>query len=129
MKDLCINEEEASVVRLIFDKYVNEGMGTHTIGNYLYSMGISCRSGGVFTNTTIRHMLGRVTYTGRIKCGDALSEVIPELQIIDEATFARAQELPKARSAEYCENRGVPRHTMGGTLLSGNIYCGYCGGS
>lgn len=128
VKDLCINEEEASVVRLIFDKYVNEGMGTHTIGNYLYSMGISCRSGGVFTNTTIRHMLGRVTYTGRIKCGEALSEVIPELQIIDESTFARAQELLKARSAEYCETRNVPRHTLGGTLLSGNIYCGYCGG-
>ena len=50
-------------------------MGTHTIGNYLYSMGVSCRSGGVFTNTTIRHMLGRITYTGRIKCGEYISEL------------------------------------------------------
>lgn len=98
VKDLRINEEEASVVRLIFDKYVNEGMGTHTIENFLYNMGIFCPSGGVFTNTTIRHMLGRITYTGRIKCGETLSQIIPELQIIDEVTFARAQELLKARS-------------------------------
>ncbi len=111
-----------------FDKYLNEGMGTHTIGNYLYSMGVSCRSGGVFTNTTIRHMLGRITYTGRIKCGEYISEPIPELQIIDDATFARAQELLKARSAAYMEQRAVPRHTLGGTLLSGNIYCAHCGG-
>ena len=125
VKDLQVVDEEARIVKLIFDKYVNEGMGTHTIGNYLYDMGISCRSGGVFTNTTIRHMLGRVTYTGRIKCGEMISEIIPELQIIDEITFARAQEMIKARSAEYCETRAIPRHTLGGTLLSGNIYCAH----
>lgn len=128
VKDLQVVPEEAAIVKLIFDKYLNEGMGTHTIGNYLYSMGISCRSGGVFTNTTIRHMLGRITYTGRIKCGEYISEPIPELQIIDDATFARAQELLKARSAAYMEQRAVPRHTLGGTLLSGNIYCAHCGG-
>lgn len=128
VKDLQVVDEEARIVKLIFDKYVNEGMGTHTIGNYLYDMGISCRSGGVFTNTTIRHMLGRVTYTGRIKCGEMISEIIPELQIIDEITFARAQEMIKARSAEYSDNRAIPRHTLGGTLLSGNIYCAHCGG-
>lgn len=128
VKDLQVVPEEAAIVKLIFDKYLNEGMGTHTIGNYLYSMGVSCRSGGVFTNTTIRHMLGRITYTGRIKCGEYISEPIPELQIIDDATFARAQELLKARSAAYMEQRAVPRHTLGGTLLSGNIYCAHCGG-
>ena len=128
VKDLRVLPQEAAIVRLIFDKYVNEGMGTHTISNYLYSMGVSCRSGGVFTNTTIRHMLGRVTYTGRIKCGEYISAPVPELQIIDDVTFARAQELLKARSAAYMEQRAVPRHTLGGTLLSGNIYCAHCGG-
>ena len=128
VKDLQAVDEEARIVKRIFDKYVNKGMGMHTIGNYLYDMGIFCRSGGVLINTTIRHMLGRVTYTGRIKCGEMLSEIIPELQIIDEITFARAQEMVKARSAEYSETRAIPRHTLGGTLLSGNIYCAHCGG-
>lgn len=128
VKDLCVNKEESDIVRLIFDKYVEEGMGTHTISNYLYERGIQCRSQGVFTNTTIRHMLGRVTYTGRIKCGEFLSEPIPELRIVDDDIFDRAQELLKARSTAYCENRTVPRHTLGGTLLSGNIYCAHCGG-
>lgn len=128
VKDLRVNAEEAEIVRLIFDKYTNEGMGTHTIGNYLYERGIQCRSKGVFTNTTIRHMLGRVTYTGRIKCGEYLSEPVPDLRIVDDDTFDRAQTLLKARSSAYSENREVPRHTLGGTLLSGNIYCAHCGG-
>lgn len=34
--DLEINEEEATVVRLIFQKYVNEGMGSLRISRYLH---------------------------------------------------------------------------------------------
>ena len=128
VKDLRVIPEEAEVVRIIFDKYVNDGMGTHTIGNYLYDMDIPCRSGKVFTNTTIRHMLGRITYTGRIKCGEVITEPLSNLRIIDDALFERAQELLTARSNEYSQNRTVPRHTLGGTLLSGNIYCAHCSG-
>ncbi len=128
VKDLQRISEEAAIVQLIFKKYANEGMGTHTIGNYLYDMGISCRSGKVFTNTTIRHMLGRITYTGRIKCGEVITEPLPHLRIIEDDLFEKAQELLIARSKAFSENRSVPRLTLGSTLLSGNIYCAHCGG-
>ncbi|MEA5059524.1 MAG: recombinase family protein [Candidatus Pelethousia sp.] len=128
VKDLQRVPEEAATVQLIFEKYVYEGMGTHTIGNFLYSIGIVCKNGKVFTNTTIRHMLGRVIYTGRIKCGEVITKPFPHLRIIDDDLFEKAQELLLARSTAYSQNRTVPRQTLGPTLLSGNIFCTHCGG-
>jgi hypothetical protein len=49
------------------------------------------------------------------------------LQIIDPLTFEAAQGLRNQRSADYKE-RCVPLNTKGNSLLSGNIFCGHCGG-
>lgn len=38
--DLAINEDEAPLVRFIFDKYVTEGRGAQSIANLLNSMKI-----------------------------------------------------------------------------------------
>jgi len=49
------------------------------------------------------------------------------LQIIDQLTFEAAQSLKTQRSADY-KGRCVPLNTKGSSLLSGNVFCGHCGG-
>lgn len=127
VNEIMINPEEAAIVRLIFDKYINEGYGSHRIANFLTEMGIRTRKGSTFVHCTIQHMLKNETYTGVIKCGDTLTEIFPELQIIDPETFDAAQQLIRQRSSAYQE-RTMPMHTLGKGLLSGNIFCGHCGG-
>jgi len=50
------------------------------------------RSGKRFTNTTIQSILRRETYVGILKCGESQSGVIPEIQIVPQELFDRAQE-------------------------------------
>ena len=63
-------------------------------------------------------------YIGVIHRGDSKSEVLPELKIIDEELFLRAQEIASARKVQQ---REVPLTTRGHSLLVGNVYCGCCG--
>ena len=121
--DLLIDEDAAQIVRLIFYKYVNEGFGAQRISRYLMEMNIRRADGSDFPNTSIISMLKRRIYTGVITNGDAESAFIPELQIIDQATFDRAQELMKARTQKHND---VPLNLAGQSLLVGNVYCGHC---
>jgi len=54
--DLEINEEEAEIVRLIFQKYVYEGYGAKRISNYLVEHNIMGRNGKNIPNITIGRM-------------------------------------------------------------------------
>lgn len=49
--------------------------------------------------------------------------IIPELQIITPEVFQQAQETYALRS-----QKKLPGRLSGKALLSGNIYCGHCGG-
>lgn len=124
---LEINAEEAPVMSLIFNLCVNEGYGSLRIANYLREAGVRTRKGDCFTNTTIWHMLHNVTYTGVLRNGESHSEVIPELQIINEDIFRRAQEILDARMNKSTDGT-VPLSTKGHSLFSRNIFCGHCGG-
>ena len=42
---------------------------------------------------SIRGILGNLTYTGVLRCGDARSEQIPELKIISTEQFEAAQHI------------------------------------
>jgi DNA invertase Pin-like site-specific DNA recombinase len=123
--DLAVNEQEAAVVRTIFDRYVNHGYGTHRICGYLADNGMMTRAGGRFTNTTIQNILKRPLYIGILSAGGVRSDVIPELQIIPPDIFQRAQEIVAERSVNYADRR-IPLNTKGNALLSGNVFCGHC---
>lgn len=74
-------------------------------------------------------MVQNLTYTGILRCGDARSELMPELQIISQQQFETAQRIRDNRSvraAADAENR-TPLNIHGKSLLSGNAYCGHCG--
>lgn len=124
--EIIIDDTEAPIVRMVFNKYLNEGYGSHRICTFLQSQGITNRAGSNFTNTTIQHMLKNVIYTGVLRSGDTYSEPFPELEIIDKHTFDRVQEMLEQRSVAYKE-RNMPLRTKGQGLLSGSLYCGHCG--
>lgn len=128
VSELQIDESESTIVKLIFNLYVNEGYGTLRISNYLRENGIRNRKGECFTNPTIQHMLKNITYTGVMRCGESRSDLMQQLQIIDEHTFERVQQYMVERSNKCKDNRTVPLSTKGQSLLSTNAFCGHCGG-
>lgn len=63
---LAIVEEEAKVVRLIFDWYVNEGIGATKICQRLNSMGIKARKGDLWKKSSIVNILKNEHYIGKV---------------------------------------------------------------
>lgn len=61
---LTVNEEEAPVVRRIFDLYANQQMGVRRISQTLYDEGFTSRQGNTFNVLTIRHILCNPKYKG-----------------------------------------------------------------
>lgn len=125
--ELKINESEAAVVKLIFDKYTNEGYGTWRIANFLNDNGYRTRSGKRWHQASIRGILSNLTYTGVLRSGDARSPLLPELQIINPEQFKTASYIFKSRAKKHSENPTVPLNTRGKSLLAGNVFCGHCG--
>lgn len=125
--DLVINEDEAPLVRLIFDKYVTEGRGAQSIANLLNNMKVKNRSGNNWHPSSIRGMIKNITYIGILRSGESRSQVLPQLQIIDGQTFQAAQEITSQRSGKYEGIRHIPLNIRGTSLLAGNIFCGHCG--
>ena len=124
---LKVNETEAAVVKIIFDKYVKEGFGPQRTATFLNNNGYRARTGKMWHPASIRGILGNLTYTGVLRCGDARSEQIPELKIISTEQFEAAQHIREARSNENRKTPIVPLNTKGESLLAGNVYCGHCG--
>lgn len=106
-----------------------EGYGPQHIATYLNGNGYRARSGKCWHPASIRGMVRNLTYTGVLRCGDAHSELLQELQIIPAQQFEAAQRIRENRSnraAQESEYR-VPLNIHGQSLLSGNAYCGHCG--
>ena len=61
---MTINEEEAKLVRIVFDLYGNHRYGTRKISQKLLEMGYTSREGNAFNTLTIRHMLENPKYKG-----------------------------------------------------------------
>jgi len=125
---LVIDEDEAEIVRMMFNLCVASGFGKWRIATFLTEKGIKNRNSQNWHDATIGHILHNVMYKGVLKSGETYSEPFNELQIIDPNTFDRAQRLMVQRTNESKDERTVPLNTTGQTLLSGNIFCGHCGG-
>ena len=116
------------MVRMMFNLCVGSGYGRCKIANLISSQGIQTRTGGNWHEATVGHILYNITYMGVLRSGESQSEVFPELQIIDPTTFELAQKLMTERVNEFNEQRTLPRNTSGQSMLSGNLFCGHCGG-
>ena len=58
---------------------------------------------------------------------NARSEYIPELQIIDQETFEKANDIISRRSAKTAQDRRIAHTSQNPTLLAGIVYCAHCG--
>lgn len=152
--DIEINPLEAVAVRRIFALADQFGYGGRRTSTILQSEGIiNLRTGEPFHYSSIQHILSNIAYTGVLRSGESVSEIFPDLQIIGPQEFERVQEGRAQRSADYrlkCAAAGAeeetirledgsettvfrppntyPRRNIGKALLSGNVYCGHCGG-
>ena len=108
---LDVNEAEASVVRMIFDKYVNEGYGAQRIATWLNNQGYRARSGKPWHHASIRGILCNPTYTGVLRSGESHSDVLPHLQVITPEQFDASRSIRESRANAAALKTHVPMNT------------------
>lgn len=64
---LKIKEDEADVVRMIFDMYVNQNMGTQVVAKRLNELNLKTRKNRPWTHDSIRTVIENVHYIGKIR--------------------------------------------------------------
>ena len=64
---LKIKDDEADVVRMIFDMYVNQDMGANNIAYRLDELGIKAPKGDKWSPLSMKDMLSNVHYIGKVK--------------------------------------------------------------
>ena len=85
---LKIVEDEAKVVRLIFDWYVNEELGAIKICQRLNDMGIKARKGGLWKKSSITNILQNEHYIGKIVIKKHVKvKSVVEQEIITQCVF------------------------------------------
>ena len=125
--DLIVNEEEAAWVRELFYKVVHEGASGYALAEMLNNRGLRTRAGAKFQSSNILRIIRHEGYTGYIITKNARSEYIPALQIIDQETFEKANDIISRRSAKTAQDRRIAHTSQNPTLLAGIVYCAHCG--
>jgi DNA invertase Pin-like site-specific DNA recombinase len=91
---LAINEEQANVVRMIFDMYVNEDMGMTNICHRLDDMGIKPPRGARWSAAALKDMLENVHYIGKVKWNWRKT-----VTIVEDSEIVKTR--PKSKIGEY----------------------------
>ena len=142
-KDKCklvVVEEEAEIIRKIFDMYVNEHLGMRSIGNKLADEGILNKNGKPFQQGTIKYILTNPKYKGYY-CGNKTRVIdyhtkqrvnineedwklyednINVPPIVSEYIWNKAQEIVKSRSDRFSTHKEVYQNRY---PFSGKIFC------
>jgi site-specific DNA recombinase len=140
-KKLVIDEEEAEVVKTIFDLYLHKKMGTQSIANFLNEKGIPTKFNKIFdsgkivktrygrqinkddfkwVDGTIYSIITNTIYIGRIRSKDKKLE-LDSPKIIDNDTFKRVEKLRKDSYSKKANNV-IHNHLFD----SRKIKCGLC---
>jgi len=143
---LVPNPEQAPIVRLVFERYVNESMGANKIANELNTLGYKTYSGKKWTASSVLTIIKNEVYIGRIQWGkreqrkskepgkrrdtktrpreewiDAKGKHEP---LVSEELFQKAQEiLQRKYHVPYQLENGLTNP------LAGVIRCDMCGAS
>ena len=145
LNKVVIFEEEAIVVKLIFQLVLEKGYGASRIAQHLNDLGYT-NKGKVFRHNTISRMLRNPIYMGyrRYNVTEKMSgrtkkrvhkskddwKVQPfnsELQIVSEESFHRVQEIIDSRDVSGGRYDSATFPTKSVVLLSGMVKCGTCG--
>lgn len=113
-----INDAQASVVRQIFQLYI-DGHSLADIARILNSSGQRTESGKQFTINKLYNILKQERYLGIYIFGDyRIPDGMPA--IIDEETWEKAQRMKSKTSRHYEKQPDI-------YLLTGKAFCGHCG--
>lgn len=91
---LVPNKEEAEVVRMMFDMYVNQDMGCQSICKKFDEMGIKPPKGEHWSASAMSKMLENIHYIGKVKWNHRKT-----LTIVEEGEFKKTR--PVAKIGEY----------------------------
>ena len=119
---LVIDQAEATTVRLIFDSYTKDRLGTQSIATMLNSRGLRTRLGKPWSQHTVEHIITNRVYIGEKRFGDiAVADAHPA--IIQPDQFDLAQRILGKRSADIGQRAANPSEYE----LTGRIRCPQCG--
>ena len=91
---LAIVEEEAKIVRMIFDWYVNEELGATKICQKLNAMGIKARKGGLWKKSSIVNILKNEHYIGKVVIRKHIKvNTVEDSKIITQSVFNKDFEI------------------------------------
>jgi site-specific DNA recombinase len=121
-KGLVINEEEAIVVRKMFQMYAFGRQGVHTICHKLNEAGYRKRTGHAWDKRVILHIIKSPVYVSKVRWRDAIYEGTHE-SVVSDVIFDKAKGILKDRVESLSGRRfdnGDDR------LLAGVIKCSRC---
>ena len=89
-------------------------------------MGIFTHNGAKFQSITINRLLRNPISCGYLYRGGILSPRIDDIQIIDDSLYNEAQRVLDNK-LDFHKERNSTIKSRSKNLLSGNVYCSYCG--
>ncbi len=145
-KRLVIDEEQAAVVRELFELYATGKYSMKQLETYFYEKGFRNSKGNKFSHTTMSSIIANPKYKGYY-CGnkvrivdlftkkqaflpeeewvmykDETGEIVPA--IVSEELWERANEVLRMRSQDVKTRQNKTTHR---NLLTGKLVCAHCG--
>ena len=136
-KKLVVHEEEAKIVRLIFNKFAGREMNMLQLAQYANSLNIKTKRGNPFENRTIDYILNNPVYigkarwtpTGKIRRDfnhpDSIIKDSEHEAIVDMETWAKVRERIKENKELFRKHEHT--NTPIKTWLKGIVRCSECG--
>lgn len=143
---LVIDEDEAQMVRELFELYATGEYSLKQIEKLFWNKGYRNQNGNVIMHNTLSGMLSNPKYKGyyagnKVKVMDLFTkkqkflpeeewvifkdetgEIVPA--IVSEEVWEQANTILKRRSADVQGRKGVSNHA---NLLTGKLFCEHCG--
>ncbi|MDU1890613.1 MAG: recombinase family protein [Dysgonomonas sp.] len=116
---LEVDEEQAEIVKLIFDKYVNERWSFTKIASYLNNKNIRSAKGKLWEDSNVGRLLHNKNYIGERKYGKWKNGKIPP--IISIELFNKVKQIIENKKEVY-----GTRTRKFNYPLKGKIKCGIC---
>lgn len=122
-------EDEAQVIRNMFDWYINGGLSDRKIAHKLNDMGITTRQGSLWTEGKVRRIMiskrniGILQYGVRVNKDKSFDVHDVYDPIIDDETFEMGLKIREAR------RKSKGRQATSNYYFSGHLKCAKCGGA
>lgn len=132
--DFEINQEEAEIIRLIYNLSIEDNKGARAIANFLNEheeYKTKSKSGEGWSFRTVQNICNGIIYKGyyhmnsKLRNEHYISPQQEDLIIIPEEIWEKNQQAIQSRKNKG--NKPIKGTSSGKSLLAGLVYCGHCG--